>query len=70
MIRWTLELNANEGTGGGGRGTSVSRCLGLNCRPKEESGSLSFSKPTPWGSLSSIQPCGDPHINLMEAIMA
>lgn len=63
MIRWTLELNVNEGKGGGGgvRGTSVSCCLGLNCQPKaEESASLSFSKPTPWGSLSSIKPCGTP----------
>lgn len=62
MIRWTLELNVNEGKGGV-RGTSVSCCLGLNCQRKaEESASLSFSKPTPWGSLSSIKPCGDPPI--------
>lgn len=67
MIKWTPELNVNEGPerkGEGVRGTSVPCCLGLNCQPKaKEAGSLSFSEPTPWGSLSSIELCGGPPYN-------
>lgn len=64
MIKWTQGLNGNERDereGEGMRGTSVPCCLGLNCQPKaRESGPLSFSKPTPWGQLGSIEPCGTP----------